>query len=388
MSATVLALTVSQTAAPADDAVPETAEAVSAATIARIELNEPVAGDDELTGRVLVRFPDGSLLLEARSGRLHQLTPRQVAKVVDTDKSFARYSRDEMAAELIRQTEDTFTIHRTENFVVCSDSSQIYTQFVGRLLEKVVDEYQEFFAKSGLSLTALPQQLPVIIFRNATTFQEFANAQHPGTDFSDVPGYYSVEHNQTLIAAVSGDREFRSRGALLRALKKNLRHVETIVHETVHQLTFNTGVMVRYADNPVWLSEGLSVYFEHASDRGSLLWSRPGGINRIHLPGFNATAQEDRLRLPLNVLCGTDETFQSAQQLADSYAESWALVYYLLQNERSAFFRLLAPLGKLEPLQRRDSIQRLSQLQTATGKTADELERELIRVMKTVRIRK
>ena len=36
----------------------------------------------------------------------------------------------------------------------------------------------------------------------------------------------------------------------------------TIVHEATHQIAFNCGMQQRYADIPLWLCEGMAVYFE------------------------------------------------------------------------------------------------------------------------------
>src|SRR5439155_20506161 len=38
--------------------------------------------------------------------------------------------------------------------------------------------------------------------------------------------------------------------------------VATIVHEATHQIAFNCGLQTRYADIPLWLCEGMAVYFE------------------------------------------------------------------------------------------------------------------------------
>ncbi len=38
----------------------------------------------------------------------------------------------------------------------------------------------------------------------------------------------------------------------------------TLVHEAIHQLTYNTGLLDRQADVPVAISEGLATFGEHA----------------------------------------------------------------------------------------------------------------------------
>ena len=181
-----------------------------------------------LTGRVLVEQPDGGILFEERSGQLHNLTPKEFTSFVARSGAFSYLPPDELAALLLQQTAAASDIHQTEHFVICSDASELYTVFCGRLLEKVFAEYQKFFEGSDVQLKPLTAKLPVLIFRDVARFQEFARRQHPDTDFTDVPGYYSVRDNQMLITAVSGDRAFRTNSDVVRELKKKLRDLENL----------------------------------------------------------------------------------------------------------------------------------------------------------------
>ncbi len=342
----------------------------------------------ERTGKLLAKAPDGSVLLEDRRGSLRTISGSEIAAVDELSTPFEYLSAEDMAAELLKQTGASFNIVRTKNFVICSDASELYTSYCGRLLQKVVSEYEEFFKGSDVSLSSVPENLPVIIFRNGTTFQDFARQQHPETDFSDVPGYYSIRENQMLISAVSGDRKFRSNGDVVRELRKNLRQVETIVHEAVHQLAFNTGLQVRYGSNPMWFSEGLAVYFESASGTGNILWSQPGGVNRIHLPGYRAAAATGRLRLPLTTLFSADQPFLgTTETVADAYAEGWAIVYHLIRRDRDSFDRYAAVLQKRQPGEPVSADQRLLEIRQATGQNLTQLEAAIVRSMKRVRTR-
>ncbi len=340
-----------------------------------------------LTGRIVARNEAGQLLLEEPNGRLHSLTIGPKDVVTQLQSPFEPLTADQTAAYLLNATGAGFQIYRTDNFVICSDASELYTKYCGRLLQKVVAEYKDFFADSDLPVMEVPDRLQVVIFRNPAIFQAFARQQHPDTDFSDVPGYYSVRDNQMLISAVSGDQQFRTNGQMLRELRKNTRQIETIVHEAVHQLAFNTGLQVRYADNPLWVSEGLAVYFEHATGRGADLWTEPGGVNRVHLPGFNAASVGERLRIPLRELVSTDAAFQSADSLAAAYAESWALAYFLIRTDRAAFDRYLANLPNRRPLQNVSADDRVAEVEAAVGVTLAEVEAKLLKYMSRVRVR-
>ena len=352
-----------------------------------VTLTSAEGAPTRLTGRVLFEAPDGGILFEERSGQLHQLAPKEFTSFGGRSGVFSYLPHDELAVLLLQQTGAGAAIHQTEHFVICSDASELYTKFCGRLLEKVFAEYLKFFEDSGVQLTSLTAKLPVLVFRDVARFQEFARRQHPDTDFTDVPGYYSVRDNQMLITAVSGDRAFRTNSDVVRELKKKPRQVETIVHEAVHQLAFNTGLQVRFADNSMWLSEGLAVFFERASGRSSMIWSRPGEVSRIHLPGYKAATRQNRLRLPLSELLESDQAFRSADKLADAYAQGWAITYFLIRSDRDAFDRLLLHLQNRKPLQAVDATTRLAEFETATGRPLVDFERNLLRYMSRVRAR-
>lgn len=355
-------------------------------TLVRVHVTANDAAEDP-EGRIITPVQGGGILLEERSGRLRTLSGSVIDSVTDLKKPFVYLTPEELSEQLLHDLGAGFAIHQTQHFVICSDASGRYTEYCGRLLERVYSEFLEFMNSSEVPLSALTSKLPVIIFGRSDAFQEFAAKQHPDTDFSDVPGYYSVRDNQMLIAALSGDRAFRTNSDVLRELRKKTRQVETIVHEAVHQLAFNTGLQVRFADNPMWLSEGLAVYFEQVSGRGSLIWSRPGNPSAIHLPGFKNAVAGERLRLPLSQLLASDEPFESQENLAAAYAESWALTYFLIRTRRKAFDRLMNQISSNKPLRPVGAEGRLKQVTDATGMTATELETAVIRYVSRLRTR-
>ena len=67
--------------------------------------------------------------------------------------------------------------------------------------------------------------------------------------------------------------------------------VATIVHEATHQIAFICGLHRRYADIPLWVSEGVAVYFETPDLGSSKGWSTIGAVNRARLLTFRAYSQ-------------------------------------------------------------------------------------------------
>ena len=62
--------------------------------------------------------------------------------------------------------------------------------------------------------------------------------------------------------------------------------VATIIHEATHQIAFNCGLQTRFADIPVWVSEGLAVYFETPDLQSPKGWRNIGAVNQPRLDRF------------------------------------------------------------------------------------------------------
>ncbi len=226
-----------------------------------------------LTGRILVEAMDGGVLLEERSGRIRRLTPTMIVSRKTPDAPFTPLLPDEMATELLSQVPAGFEIIQTDHYVICSNSSEEYSQYCGKLLEKVFDEYFKFTTEQELPVRQPTAKLPIIILESESDFKAFAARQHPETSFENTPGYYSIRENQTLLMDLTRDRSIRSASAIRKRLAEQPLQVGTMVHEAVHQLAFNSGLQVRMADNPVWFSEGLALYFEQIVPRSATLWT-------------------------------------------------------------------------------------------------------------------
>jgi hypothetical protein len=165
-------------------------------------------------------------------------------------------------------------------------------------------------------------------------------------------------------------------------------HVATIVHEAVHQLAFNSGLQVRMADNPVWLSEGLALHFEQVIPRSTSLWTRPGLVNARHHPEFIRSVENATTRISFNSLTQTDKSFTDSATVATAYAESWALTTYLLRQQKSGMGRFLQTISRRIPLQPVTAEQRLQEFTTAFGKSPDECEQEVVSFVRRLRVPK
>ena len=342
-------------------------------------------GAREVSGRILVEAQDGGLLLEERNGRIRQLTPAMIESTATAESTFSPMTNDELGNDLLSQVSAGFEIHQTDHYVICSNSAEEYSAFVGKLLEKVFDQYFQFMEEQEIAVRQPAAKLPVIILQSQAEFKEFAVAQHPETSFEDTPGYYSLRDNQILLMDLTRDRSLRSATAIRKRLSDQPLQVATMVHEAVHQLAFNTGLQIRMADNPIWLSEGLALYFEPIAPRSSNLWIRPGLVSGRHHPVFVTNSENGTIEIPFRDLLSVDKAFLSADTMATAYAESWGLTSYLFRQQKDGMRKYLTKISQRKPLQRVSPEERVAEFEDAFGKSSDEIERETVSFVRRLR---
>ncbi|MCR9200615.1 MAG: DUF1570 domain-containing protein [Planctomycetaceae bacterium] len=352
-----------------------------------IELDVPLADGTQqvLRGQLLAEMSDDQLMVEESTGAIYIIPGVRPDNRRAVEEPFQYLTDEQMAAFLKQQMGESFRVVQTEHYVLCSQAGDLFTEYCGKLLERVHEEFYEFFEDRGLTLQPLRNKLPVIVMRDAASLQAFASRQHPETDFADTPGYYSVRHNQMLISGAAAAGSFRRVTDVAREMREHVRQVETIVHEAVHQLSYNSGLQVRYADNPVWLSEGLAVFFESTSGRASLGWGRPGEVSRLHLPTLKSLRVVAGTPVFLESLAVSPEAFLDERQAARAYAESWATFHYLASRQKQALMRLLKAYQQAKPGVGLGAERHTELLEDALGESLADGESTVLRYVKRLR---
>ena len=137
-----------------------------------------------------------------------------------------------------------------------------------------------FWKKRGAKVHEPKSPLAVLIFNNKASYIKHAQAEL-GASAGNAIGYYSLQTNRIVMYDLTGSqallREATNRGSMkdISALMQTPRAeplVATIIHEATHQIAYNCGLQTRYADNPIWLSEGMAVYFETPDLTSNRLW--------------------------------------------------------------------------------------------------------------------
>ena len=218
------------------------------------------------------------------------------------------------------------------------------------LIGRVVETFVVALAAQGVELPAPRGRLVSVVFadrRDYVAFLRRADAEA----FADTQGYYhpilhatfgfdgrGSEAQQVARRAIANLRvacESASeldRRSLLLDLERRATDLGILAHETVHQLTAETGLAARPDDFPTWLHEGLAAQFEVV--RGGR-WAGFGRLNDQRLPDWRAIRPAPRLA-PLIRDAGFGHGYRR-----DLYAQSWALVYFLRKAHPREFLTFL-----------------------------------------------
>lgn len=287
---------------------------------------------------------------------------------------FEPYSRAELQIELRRELPVGFAFLETKHYLVAYDTSRVYAQWCAALFERLNRAFQNYWRKRGVELSKPTFPLVAVIFERREDYAEFSQGEL-GDNAGNIIGYYSLNSNRittydlTGLEAVRNGKRPRTAALINQVLSQpNAEpNVATMVHEATHQLAYNVGLQERYADNPLWLSEGLAVYFETPDLRSSKGWRGIGKVNWHRLTRF----RDYLARRPpesLAALLTEDDRFRkSANAALDAYAEAWALCYFLIKRKQDKFVAYVAELSQQPRLKSVTTEERLAVFQKHFG---------------------
>lgn len=343
-----------------------------------------------LAGRVLVRDDAGGRLLLAPDGLLELIPGDAVRSASEDDLPFQPLSVDQAADRLLAELPSGFQAYKTERCVVAYNTSRDFAKWTASLVERLRRAFVSFWSKKGFDLAEPELPLVVVIYADEASYRR-ASAAELG-DARGVVGYYSLRTNRVTMYDLTGSEEARGGGGRRGSLKEINQMlatpgaaplVATIVHEATHQIAFNTGLHQRYADVPLWLLEGMAVYFEAPDLSSSRGWRGIGKVNHARLDTF-------RRNLPawgpaaLRGLVADSRRFRDPRTAADAYADAWALNYYLIKQRPKQYVAYLEAQRDKPPLAETTAEQKVAEFELHFG-PLEEVQRTFLRQMSRVR---
>lgn len=309
------------------------------------------------TGAVLGRDARTCWLLQ-RDGSIAAVRLADVEAFRAVPEAFRPLTMSQFKTQLMRTYGRSFVWRTTSRFVVgVQHASRSHPEQYAELLEDVYRRFAMHWSLRGLSLRAPEFPLGVVVFRDRGDFDEHCRRDGVTPD-PLLYGYYHRVHNRIIAFAAPEET-----GAL-----------ETLRHEAIHQLAFNTGLHARVGHQPKWVVEGLATLFE-ARWTQSGRTSRRERVNAARLRDFREVRKEVRLQEVL----GDDALFQT--QPLKAYAAAWALTFYLSETRGRAYWAYLAELASRDVRRPLDATERLRLFRKHFGENLPLLESAWLRFM-------
>lgn len=329
--------------------------------------------DGELTdeervihGDVIVEAVDGGVLVCADDGRIWTLQPEQIVRREAGPPTVA-IGQDEIERRMLTELPPGFAAFRTAHYVILHQGNIEYARDVASLFESLYRAFFAYWKNQRVEIKAPKYPLVAVVLDDRDEFIKHASREI-GDTAGSVIGYYHLASNQMTTYRVPNIE----------------RNIATIIHEATHQLAYNCGLQTRFADNPMWVSEGLAMFFESPDLSNPRGWRGVGRINPVNLHRWR-NYQSSRPSDSLVTMFADDSRFRSAATAEDAYGESWAFTYFVLRTMKRQYTDYLQQLSRIKALEERTGRERIEMIESAFGMSVAELDEKFVAYMHRVR---
>lgn len=349
------------------------------AALERVVFRDDKQTERTIAGRVLTEAADGGLLVESPDGRLWTVEKEQLLSRMRTEETFTPLSPDALGRQLVAELGADCEIVTTKHYVICSRAGKPYAQWCAGLFERLYTAFQNYWKQRGVRLHEPEFPLIALVFAHEAQFAEFAT-KDAGPDAATAKGYFSIPTNRIALydLTASGNERARTAADITRRIAPSPFNIATVIHEATHQIAFNSGMHTRYADNPLWLTEGMAMYFETPDLSSRAGWKTVGAINDLRLGQFQAGLAR-RGPEALQTLLQSDARFTDSAQMGAAYAEAWALTYFLVKTRKEAYVDYLNRVAEKPRLVWNQPQERLAEFRAAFGDDLQLLDAEFVK---------
>jgi hypothetical protein len=239
-----------------------------------------------------------------------QSKPEISTKEADEIEAAEKVARDGKLGPLRHST--------SAHFLAIGDAPNEHREAALKLCESVGKDFLARFRELGFKLAYPDHRLTIVTLKDAPSYAVFLGRKPD----KDEGGCYDLVTGRLLIFDFRSDLD----DLTAPATRKNLF---SLVHETAHQLSFNTGLLNAQNDPPLCISEGIATYVELWEPR---VKKAIGGRNQPRLNGLLQATDKKVSWIPLSELLADDKAFEDPQTVQLAYAESWLLVHHLLKS--------------------------------------------------------
>lgn len=343
----------------------------------------------ELTGEILVEAQNGNgILFQSMDGRIWKLDAAEIESKLDNDDPLQPLSRRELGQQIQSELTGEFKIHEADEFVIVYNTETAYARWVAGLYRRFERGFGAYWARNRFKPGKPEFPLAVIIFKSRAEYERYMKHEL-GIANSNLIAYYNLESNRVVMFDLTAD-------GILPAGKSNdprrintvlnnpdaIPMVATIIHEGTHQLMFNNGMQTRFSDTPLWINEGLAMFFEVPDLESTRGWGKIGQVNFLRL-GPVLQYFRKRPADSLKLMIQSDDTFRG-QQALDMYAQAWAFNYFLLNRHKDKYVEYLLHMSGKPQLIYDSPEQRLADFQEFFDQDLDDLDREFVQYIRSL----
>jgi hypothetical protein len=348
--------------------------------------------EKHITGRLEVEAEDGGLLVLTSDGVLHAIQPEEIVNRSHDEVPFEPLDSSALGKQLLPRLPAGFKAHATAHYLICHNTSQAYGDWCGALFERLYRGFTNYWSRKGLELREPEFPLVAVVFADRAAYLKYAESDL-GATAGVIDAYYNLQNNRVAMYDLTGVESLRLPGSSRNSAAQINRMlaqpqaettVANIIHEATHQIAFNCGLQTRLADIPLWVSEGLAVYFETPDLQSAKGWRTIGAVNRPRLERFREYLSS-RNNNSLQTLIADDERIRDPRQALDAYAEAWAINYYLLKQKPREYVAYLKKLSQKKPMVYDDPETRVREFKEAFGDDLSRFNADFLRNMQKVK---
>lgn len=343
------------------------ANGVTALAIEKVHFRDSDNKERWVSGEILVEAQNGGMMIQADDSRIWMIQPNQIIERQESNDALTIADATTVSKRLLEELGSGFAVYPTQHYLIAYNCDESYVQRVGALFEQLHRGFFTFWKNQRWELEEPEYPLVAIVLRDHDSFLNYAQ-DDIGDTAQSVIGYYHLSSNRMTTFNVPNWE----------------RNVATIIHEATHQLAYNCGMQRRFADNPMWVSEGLATFFESPDMRNPGRWRSIGRVNQVNLARWRRYLP-NRPQESLATLIADDQRFQSTSTAAEAYAESWAFTYFLIRTRRVEYVKYLRELSLGKPLAERTRPERIEMFEKVMGDSLVTIDKAFMTYMQRVR---
>ncbi len=350
------------------------------------------SNERHVAGKILVTAQDGGIMLLSPDGMLWNIEPQELVSHTRDDKPFVPLSQTDVGKQVLSELPPGYEVYTTAHYVFCHNTSHTYVTWVGALYERLYTAFHNYWQHRGFKLHDAELPLVVLVFANKEAYAQHCENEL-GANASSIIGFYSLRTNRVNMYDLTGVESIRRPGDhrsstaqinQMLARPEAEAMVATVIHEATHQIAFNCGLQTRFADIPLWLSEGLAMYFETPDLGSGKGWRTIGEINHPRLDRFREYLPTRPGKSLLSLL-RDDKRFRDPRQALDAYAEAWALNYFLIHQKPKEYQAYMEVMAAKKTLIFDKPETRVSQFQAAFGDDLDKLDSDFVKFVQKLK---